>query len=190
MEKPFELFDEWFHAAEASGMKEPTAMNLATVGANGRPSSRIVLLKNWDERGFVFYTNANSHKGKDMAANKNVAVNFYWMDVQKQIRIEGEVEAVKGEEADQYYNSRHPQSRRGALASRQSEVLQSRDELLNAVAEIKQKYGDNPPRPEHWHGFRIKPRYFEFWQEGEFRLHQRDIYEREGDGWKHYLINP
>ena len=189
MEKPFQIFGEWFALAKNSGIKEPTAMNLATV-ANGKPSSRIVLLKNWDERGFVFYTNSNSRKGKELAGDKNAALNFYWMDLQKQIRIEGEVEEVKGKDADDYYNSRHPESRLGAWASKQSEVLNSRDELIKRAEDARKKYGDNPPRPPHWYGFRVVPRYFEFWQEGAHRLHQRDVYALENGKWLHSLLNP
>lgn len=185
-----------------SGMKEPTAMNLATADKDGAPSLRVVLLKAWDERGFVFYTNANSRKGQELTTNPKAALNFYWMDMQRQIRIEGSVEAVKGKEADDYYNSRHIEKRLGAWASKQSEVLKSRDELVTSIEELRKKYGVNsdsgPPRPEFWHGFRVIPQRIEFWQEGEFRLHQRDVFERDGNikagngaaNWKHYQIYP
>ena len=190
MKEAFQLFGEWFEAAKNSGIKEPTAVNLATADAKGNPSVRVVLLKAWDERGFVFYTNANSRKGKELAANAKAALNFYWMDMERQIRIEGDVEMVKDKEADDYYNSRHLEKRLGAWASKQSEVLKSRDELVTSIEELRQKYGENPPRPEFWHGFRVVPKRFEFWQEGEFRLHQRDVFEKDGKGWKHYQIYP
>ena len=112
------------------------------------------------------------------------------MELQKQIRIEGEVEVVKGKEADDYYNSRHLEKRLGAWASKQSEVLPSRGELITNLDELRIRYGDNPPRPAHWHGFRLKPSHFEFWQEGDYRLHQRDIYEHESDGWGHFQLYP
>lgn len=187
---PFEIFGEWFEKAKASGMKEPTAMNLATANAEGVPSSRIVLLKQWDERGFVFYTNANSRKGRELKANQKAALNFYWMDMERQIRIEGDVEEVTGEEADKYYDSRQLEKRFGAWASKQSEVLPSRDELITSIDELKKKFGENPPRPPYWHGFRIIPRKIEFWQEGAHRLHQRDVFERNGADWKHFQLYP
>jgi len=190
MEKPFQLFAEWFEAAKKSGIKEPTAMSLATANKNAAPSVRIVLLKAWDERGFVFYTNANSRKGKELSENPVAALNFYWMDMERQIRIEGAVEEVKGEEADKYYDSRQLEKRFGAWASKQSEVLKSRDDLITSMKELRQKYGDKPPRPPYWHGFRIVPKHFEFWQQGDHRLHQRDVFERQGNGWKHFHLYP
>lgn len=171
-------------------MKEPTAMDLATVGKSGAPSLRVVLLKNWNEQGFVFYTNSNSRKGRELGENPQAALNFYWMELQRQIRIEGEVEIVTGKEADDYFNSRHVERRLGAWASKQSEPLSSRDELVKAIEEVRKKYGEKPPRPEFWHGYRLTPKRFEFWQEGEHRLHQRDVYERKGNSWQHYLIYP
>lgn len=198
MNDPFKLFAEWYAAAAKTGIKEPTAMQLATADKNGAPSVRVVLLKAWDERGFVFYTNANSRKGKELTSNPQAALNFYWMDMERQIRIEGSVEEVKGKEADDYYDSRQLERRFGAWASKQSEVLKSRDDLITSMEELKKKYGENPPRPPYWHGFRIVPKRFEFWQEGAHRLHQRDVYERDGNieagkgaaNWKHFQIYP
>jgi len=190
MENPFDLFEIWFAEAQNIGLKEPTAMHLSTVSKDGKPSSRIILLKGHDERGFVFYTNSNSRKGGELAENPNVALCFYWMDLGKQIRTGGRGREVKGKEADEYFASRHPQSRLGAWASKQSQVMPSREEFLADVEKVREKFGDNPPRPEHWYGYRVNPERMEFWQEGEFRLHNRDIYEREGEGWKHYRIYP
>jgi pyridoxamine 5'-phosphate oxidase len=190
MESPINIFQSWFDEAKKSGMKEPTAMNLATVSADGKPSSRIVLLKAFDERGFVFYTNSLSRKGKQIAGNPNAAINFFWMDLMKQVRIEGVLQAVSTAESDEYYNSRDHGSKIGAWASKQSEVMSSKAELLKRVAEFEVKFGFNPPRPAHWHGYRLVPNYFEFWQEGKFRLHDRDIYELAQDSWKHCKLYP
>jgi pyridoxamine 5'-phosphate oxidase len=187
---PFELFSNWFDAAINSGMKEPTAMNLATANKSGIPSSRIVLLKDFDERGFVFYTNSLSRKGSNLAENPQAALNFYWMDLMRQIRIEGKVEKVEGHDADEYYNSRALESRIGAWASKQSEKLESKAELLKRAAEYGIKYGITPPRPPHWHGYRVVPRYFEFWKEGTFRLHDRDCYELKDNAWQHFKLYP
>lgn len=187
---PFKIFGIWFEAAKASGMKEPTAMNLATATKSGLPSVRVVLLKAWDERGFVFYTNAISRKGQELSENPHAALNFYWMDMERQLRIEGHVEKVSDQESDEYYHSRHLEKRLGAWASKQSQLLSSRDELITGIEELRGKYGENPPRPPFWHGFRVVPKRIEFWQEGEFRLHERDVFEREGNGWKHYQIYP
>lgn len=190
MEEAFKLFAEWYGQVQKLGLKEPTAMNLATATSDGVPSSRIVLLKAWDERGFVFYTNANSRKGGELQSNGKACLNFYWMDLQKQVRIEGDVEKVTAQESDEYFSSRRLESRIGAWASKQSEVLPKREDLQKRIAEFGEKFGKNPPRPENWYGWRVKPRRIEYWQEGDFRLHQRDIFERDGKGWKHFQIYP
>lgn len=187
---PFEVFGEWFEQAHNCGLQEPTAMNLSTATKEGKPSSRIVLLKGVDERGFVFYTNSRSRKGEELRENPNVALCFHWQPLAKQVRIEGTVTPVKGREADEYFASRHPQSRLGAWASQQSQVLPSRDKFFDKVEEMREKYGENPPRPMHWYGYRVDPARIEFWQDGDFRLHQRDIFERDTDGWSHHQIYP
>lgn len=187
---PFNIFADWFAEAKNSGMKEPTAFNLATATPQGKPSNRVVLLKNFDERGFVFYTNSQSRKGGELAHNPQVSACFYWMELTKQVRIEGKVEEVKGAEADEYYNRRMIFSRLGAWASKQSQILPDRQELLDRLEEFKQKYGENPPRPPHWHGYRIVPERVEFWQEVEFRLHDRDVFERTENGWKKFKLYP
>jgi pyridoxamine 5'-phosphate oxidase len=189
MQEPFKTFSEWYEGAQ-SKVPEPTAMNIATVSPEGKPASRIVLLKSYDERGLVFYTNSTSRKGNHLTHNQNIAVNFFWPTLNRQIRIEGEVEEVKGQEADDYYNSRHLQSRIGAWASLQSQILPSRATLLKRAAEFGLKFGLKPPRPEHWHGYRIKPRYFEFWQEGDFRLHDRNVWELKNGEWESCKLYP
>lgn len=192
MNNPFEIFAEWFEQAKQSGMKEPTAFNLATATADGKPSNRILLLKNYDERGFVFYTNSNSRKGGELDSNPYISICFYWMELEKQVRIEGKVEKVSKEEADEYYNSRALGKRIGAWASKQSEVLPNRDELMNRVAEFEEKFGENPERPEHWNGYRLVPSRIEFWQEGELRLHDRQVFERQSptDSWQDHKLYP
>ena len=191
MQNPFEIFAAWYAEILGSGIKEPTAMTLATANAKGRPSSRIVLLKAFDERGFVFYTNSQSHKGNDLRENPQAALSFYWMDLMRQVRIEGIAEPVTGQEADDYYNSRALESRIGAWASKQSEILPTAEELLERNAEFAKKYGITPPRPPHWHGYRIKPDYFEFWQEGKFRLHERECFRLGANGnWESFKLYP
>jgi len=187
---PFEVFSAWFDIAKNSGMKEPTAMNLATATKSGVPCSRIVLLKGFDDKGFVFYTNSQSRKGQNLAENPQAALNFYWMDLMRQIRIEGKIEKVEGAETDEYYNSRAHGSRIGAWASKQSEILPSKAELVKRVAEFEIKFGFNPPRPPHWHGYRLVPNYFEFWQEAKFRLHDRDCYKLENSKWLNFKLYP
>lgn len=190
MDKILEIFAEWFAEAEAAGVKDSTAMCLATATAEGAPSSRMVLLKAYDEKGFVFYTNAESRKGQELLANPQAALLFYWDVLDKQIRIEGMIEAVKGQEADDYFHSRHPEKQYGAWASHQSRKLEKREDLYQMIEDYKEKYPENPPRPPHWHGFRVVPSKVEFWQDGEFRLHERDVYEKIENSWQSYKLYP
>lgn len=188
---PYSLFKEWYEEAAGLGLKEPTAMTLATAGANGQPSVRIILLKAWDERGFVFYTNSLSHKGNDLRENPQAALLFYWMEQERQIRIEGNVEQVTAEEADAYFKSRRRESQLGAWASQQSQSLESREALLKRLEEFRTKFeGQDVPRPPHWLGYRVLPKTMEFWQEGEFRLHQRRLFTNTQNGWQETLLNP
>jgi pyridoxamine 5'-phosphate oxidase len=189
-ENPFKLFTDWYTEYQKLGVKEPTHMILATATKSGKPSCRIVLLKGHDENGFVFYTNSQSRKGGELTENPQVAATFYWMDLQKQVRIEGVVEPIIGKEADDYYHSRSLKSRIGAWASLQSQILPSRAELLKRAAEFGLKFGLNPPRPEHWHGYRIIPSRIEFWQEGDFRLHDRTVYTNTEKGWEVTKLYP
>ena len=181
---PLSLFAEWFEDAKKSEINDPNAMNLATISADGRPSSRIVLLKSYNEQGFVFYTNSNSKKGKSIKNNTNVALNFHWKSLLRQIRIEGTVSLISNHEADDYYNSRPLGSRIGAWASMQSEELDNRSSLLKRVEEFKQKFeNENISRPPHWNGYIVNPSLIEFWQDMEFRLHDRVEFIRKADKW-------
>ena len=182
--KPIELFQEWFEEAKKSEINDPNAMNLATISSDGKPSSRIVLLKSYDDKGFVFYTNSNSKKGRAIKNNDSVALNFHWKTLQRQIRIEGNVSQISNAEADEYYNSRPLGSRIGAWASLQSEELDDRSTLTKRVKEFEKKFSDNGvPRPSHWNGYLVVPELIEFWQDMPFRLHDRLEFRMENDGW-------
>ena len=190
-EDPFALFAAWMREAEAAEPEDPNAMALATAGSDGLPDVRIVLLKGFDARGFVFYTNAESAKGEELAQNPQAALVLHWKSLRRQVRARGPVTPVTPEEADAYFASRHPQSRLGAHASRQSRPLADRATLMAAVADLAARYENAPvPRPEHWTGFRIEPVSLEFWQNGDFRLHDRVRFARAGDGWTRSRLYP
>lgn len=186
---PFKQFDKWFEEALSSNIYEPNAMILATA-ADNRPSARVVLLKGFDENGFKFYTNYNSRKGKEISINPNAALLFYWMELERQIRIEGRIEKLSKEESLEYFNSRPLDSRYGALASSQSEIIPDREYLEKKFSELKEKYGDNPPMPDNWGGFILKPVLFEFWQGRSNRLHDRIVYEKKESNWNIYRLSP
>lgn len=180
---PIELFRLWLDDAEKSEPNDPNAMALATADARGRPSVRMVLLKGVDSRGFVFYTNLNSDKGRQLAENPFAALCFHWKTLRRQIRIEGPVEPVSDEEADAYYASRARDSRIGAWASKQSRPLASRFELEKRVARYAAKYAlGDVPRPPFWSGFRVLPERIEFWIDKPFRLHERLVFLKDADG--------
>lgn len=182
--EPFDLFAAWMKEAAAKEVNDPEAMNLATVDDRGRPSSRMVLLKAVDARGFVFYTNLESRKGRDLSANPFVALNFHWKSLRRQVRVEGPVEPVSEEEADEYFASRARGSQIGAWASQQSRPLESRFALEKRVAEFAAKFGlGKVPRPAHWSGYRVLPQRIEFWTDKPFRLHDRAVYTRAGEAW-------
>jgi pyridoxamine 5'-phosphate oxidase len=191
MRDPLERFAEVFGRAEAAGIELPNAMSVSTVSPEGQPTTRFVLLKDWDERGFVFYTNFESRKGRHILTHPAVALNFYWRELEEQIQIEGDAEPVSDEEADAYFATRARASQLGAWASQQSRPLSSRAKLVAEVAVVEARYLGRPvPRPPHWSGFRVVPRRFEFWVGKPFRLHERTVYERDGEGWRRYGLYP
>ncbi|MEH6754650.1 MAG: pyridoxamine 5'-phosphate oxidase [Alphaproteobacteria bacterium] len=188
---PIAQFGIWFHEAVEAEPNNPNAMTLATVSADGRPSTRMVLLKDHDAQGFVFYTNFNSQKGQELLANPNASLCFHWKSLGKQVRIEGPAGRVPDSEADAYYASRPRGSRIGAWASEQSQPVASRDVLEARVADLTAKFGaDNIPRPPHWSGFRVVPDRIEFWTDRPDRLHDRQVFVRTADGWSEQRLQP
>ncbi len=191
--EPFQLFAEWLEEARASEPNDPTAMSVATADADGLPNVRMTLLKEFDERGFVFYTNFESQKGTEILASRKAALGFHWKSLRRQVRLRGPVELVSDEEADAYFRSRPRDSRIGAWASQQSRPLESRFALEKAVATYAAKYAIGEiPRPPYWSGFRVKPVYVEFWKDGAFRLHDRVVFRRdsEADAWSKTRLYP
>ncbi|WP_205836119.1 pyridoxamine 5'-phosphate oxidase [Methylobacterium brachiatum] len=190
-EDPFALFAAWMREAEAAEPEDPNAMALATAGSDGLPDVRMVLLKGFDERGFVFYTNVQSAKGEELAQNPQAALVLHWKSLRRQVRARGPVSPVTAEEADAYFESRRRESRLGAIASQQSRPLADRAALMAEVTELAARYENGPiPRPEHWTGFRIAPVSLEFWQNGDYRLHDRVRFTRAGDGWSRARLYP
>lgn len=188
---PYRLFAEVFAQAAEAGIPEPNSMALATATPDGAPSVRIVLLKGFDEQGFVFYTNLESRKGRELIANPQAALCFFWQPIGRQVRIEGTVQRVSDAEADAYFASRPRGSQVGAWASQQSRELTSREDLLERVRSVEQQYaGSAIPRPPHWSGFRLSPARIEFWTAGEFRLHDRLVFERVDGGWTPRHLDP
>ncbi len=188
---PFALFAEIFEQAMELDIDNPNAMHLATSGTDGSPSVRVVLLKGFDERGFVFYTNLESQKGRHLAADPRAELNFYWRELGQQIRVSGRVTQVPDDEADAYFASRPRLAQLGAWASKQSRELPSYARLVADVAKHEGRWvGRRVPRPPHWSGFRLAPERFEFWQAKQFRLHRRTEYRRTDDGWARSSLYP
>jgi pyridoxamine 5'-phosphate oxidase len=187
---PMKQFGVWMVEAIHAQVPEPTAMTLATADAKGRPSARIVLLKGMDGGGFVFYTNYNSRKGRELAANPRAALTFMWKELERQVRIEGNVEKVTADESRAYYATRPLGSRIGAWASPQSEAIENRAWLEKRWEALSKEYGETPEVPPHWGGYRVIPDYLEFWQGRRSRLHDRIVYAREASGWKLSRLAP
>lgn len=188
---PVEQFSKWFGEAIAAQVPEANAMTVSTATAEGRPSSRILLIKDFDQRGFTFFTNYESRKGRELDSNPFASLLFYWIELERQVRIEGRVERISDAENDAYYNSRPVKSRLGAIASAQSRPVASREVLEARVQEVEKQYGDHPVRPPHWGGYRLVPDYLEFWQGRPSRLHDRIAYTRQADGsWQLQRLQP
>jgi pyridoxamine 5'-phosphate oxidase len=187
---PMKQFERWLGDAIKAGVPEPTAMNLATVDSRGRPAGRVVLLKEASGAGFVFFTNYESRKGREIACHPHAALTFLWKELERQVRIEGTVEKVSAAESDAYFTTRPLGSRIGAWASPQSEVIESRDWLEKRWEALAREYGTNPPRPSHWGGYRLRPEFIEFWQGRRSRLHDRIAYTREDDTWRIHRLAP
>ena len=188
---PIAQFRRWFDAALVADLHEPNAMTLATATPEGRPSARIVLLKGFDERGFVFYTSYEGRKGRELETNPNCALVFYWGELERQVRVEGRVSRIPEEESDEYFGSRPRGSQLGAWASEQSRPVEGRDALEERLRNLEAEYeGRELPRPPFWGGYRVEPEVIEFWQGRENRLHDRLVYRRSGGSWMRERLQP
>ena len=193
LKDPMQLFKVWMDEAKKTEPNDPNAVALATSNEKNLPSVRMVLLKDFNENGFVFYTNLNSQKGIELKENPNASMCFHWKRLLRQVRISGSVSLVSDKVADQYYNTRGYESRIGAWASKQSKVLSSRDELINSIEDYKKKFDDqnNVPRPSHWSGWNLSPLTIEFWLDGDSRIHERLKYSKDNNGiWTQSLLSP
>lgn len=182
-QNPYTIFQNWYEDAKHSELSDPDAACVATVDKDGMPNARMLLIRKIDERGFCFFTNFESQKGQELLASHKAALNFHWKSLKRQVRVRGHISLVADDEADAYYASRPLGNRIGAWASLQSRPLPEREGLLERVASFVKKFADTPTRPPHWGGFRLTPTSIEFWQEGEFRLHDRTRFDKSADGW-------
>ena len=193
LDNPFKLFEEWFNTAKKTEINDPNALALGTSDKEGNSSVRMVLLKGFNKKGFVFYTNLNSKKSEDIKVNPKASMCFHWKSLLRQVRVVGKINSVSSKDADEYYNSRAYGSRIGAWASKQSTILNQRDELTQSINAFKKKFPDenNVPRPNYWSGWNLSPTEIEFWLDGENRIHQRLKYIRlDEDNWKKVLLSP
>ena len=187
---PFIQFRFWFDLVLKDNITEPNAMTIATATQNGIPSARMVLLKAFDETGFTFFTNYKSRKGRELLENPIASLLFWWREFERQVRIEGKIEKISRKDSEEYFNVRPIKSRYGALSSNQSEVIENREILETKFAELEKQFGDSPPTPENWGGYKLIPSKFEFWQGRRDRLHDRIVYEKVEDDWKIYRLQP
>ena len=187
---PFLQFKKWFDLVLNAKVIEPNAMTMATSTKDGVPSARVVLLKGFDESGFIFFTNYGSRKGKEITENPVASALFWWREFERQVRIEGKIEKVSRAESEKYFNLRPLKSRYGALASNQSEKVESREVLEKRFAELEKQFGENPPTPENWGGYKLIPSRFEFWQGRRDRLHDIIVYEKTENKWSIYRLQP
>ena len=193
LDNPFKLFEEWFNTAKKTEINDPNALALGTSDKEGNSSVRMVLLKGFNKKGFVFYTNLNSKKSEDIKVNPKASMCFHWKSLLRQVRVVGKINSVSSKDADEYYNSRAYGSRIGAWASKQSTILNQRDELIQSINMFKKKFPNenNVPRPNYWSGWNLSPTEIEFWLDGENRIHQRLKYIRlDGNNWKKVLLSP
>jgi pyridoxamine 5'-phosphate oxidase len=187
---PIAEFNAWLEEARRAGVPAPETITLATADTRGRPSARMLLLKGADERGFTFFTGYESRKGRELEANPHAALVVYWQALGRQVRVEGTVRKLSTEESDAYFATRPPRTRAAAAASRQSEVIESREELESEMERLLAEHGDEVPRPERWGGYVLEPEVIELWQHGDDRLHDRFRFTREGAGWRRERLAP
>ncbi len=193
LDNPFKLFEEWFNQAKKTEINDPNALALGTSDKEGNPSVRMVLLKDFSQKGFIFYTNLNSKKSEDIKVNPNASMCFHWKSLLRQVRVIGKINSVSSKDADEYYNSRAYGSRIGAWASKQSQILDNTDELTKSINIFKKKFPDenNVPRPNYWSGWNLSPKEIEFWLDGTNRIHQRLKYIKlDEKNWKKVLLSP
>jgi pyridoxamine 5'-phosphate oxidase len=189
-DNPFNQFSKWFDLVLKKRELQPNAMFLATATKKGKPSGRVVLLKNFDKTGFTFFTNYNSRKGKELEENPFASITFLWLEFERQVRIEGKIKKISKKESEEYFNFRPLKSRIGALASNQSEIIPDRKFLEIKFTELEKKFGKNPPMPKNWGGYKLIPSSFEFWQGREDRLHDRICYKKNKSSWKIFRLSP